>query len=280
MEEFYDNRNPCQPGENPPPEPASAEQEAAGEQTPQTGREDAPQNLGAQEGPGVHSFVPQAGRCVRCGAVLLGGDVCPMCGLPASISNAAPRYQYIPAPPPKKSSTKKVVLIVLAVVLGAVLLFSGCMALLIGVARDADPSGSGAGEFDEYYDFLPHDFHLEYTNESRYLRVESLGTSRSDGTWDYPAPEGKEYVVVSLRITNLYEDIMAYDAADFELCNSNGNLTPSLETDLDTATALGYGRLLPDGFVEGTVVFLAPVGETDLVLYLNDYTNSICFPLL
>lgn len=264
MEEFYDNRNSCQPGENPPPEPASAEQEAAGEETPQTEREAA----------------PQAARCVRCGAVLLGGDVCPMCGLPASISNAAPRYQYIPAPPPQKRSTKKVVLIVLAVVLGAVLLFSGCMALLIGVARNAEPSGSGVEEFDEYYDFLPHDFHLEYTNESRYLRVESLGTSRSDGTWDYPAPEGKEYVVVSLRITNLYEDIMAYDAADFELCNSNGNLTPSLETDLDTATALGYGRLLPDGFVEGTVVFLAPVGETDLVLYLNDYTNSICFPLL
>lgn len=209
MEEFYDNRNSCQPGENPPPEPASAEQEAAGEETPQTERE--------------------AARCVRCGAVLL---------------------------------------------------FSGCMALLIGVARNAEPSRSGVEEFDEYYDFLPHDFHLEYTNESRYLRVESLGTSRSDGTWDYPAPEGKEYVVVSLRITNLYEDIMAYDAANFELCNSNGNLTPSLETDLDTATALGYGRLLPDGFVEGTLVFLAPVGETDLVLYLNDYTNSICFPLL
>lgn len=215
-------------------------------------------------------------HCVRCGAALH-GRFCSLCGL---AEDTTPPPQYIPvAPQKKKLKTSTIVLIVLAIVVGIALLVGGCSALFIF----ADRAGTFEPSVQEPFDAPPSDdfsFDFGYSNETKYSRVDVLNTARSPGSIDTIAPEGKEYLIVNLRITNIGDNIISYDTADFELCNSSGNLVPAQYTNIDAPTALGHGRLLPRGAVEGSVVFLIPKGELNLVLYMNDYESTISFPII
>lgn len=214
---------------------------------------------------------PPPRRCARCGATLY-GDYCSTCGLPEG--------GYAPYVPPTKKRKHTALWVTLGVLFFTTLCLGGlCLALLFVQPRE---EANNFGE-DFYYDQPPYgdfDFDFGYTNETTYLRVDAMGTKRGSGTEEFPAPEGKEYLIVNLRITNLFGDIIAYDSANFELSCGKGNLVPVQYTNIDAATALGYGRLLPEGEVEGSIVFLIPKGDLNLELFLYDYESTIRFPLL
>ncbi|WP_312644964.1 DUF4352 domain-containing protein [Hydrogenoanaerobacterium sp.] len=233
-------------------------------------------NLEHQPEEGAQSAEQPPKRCVRCGSPLH-GPFCSLCGLPESAASA--RYIPVSAPTHKKRKTSTVLLIVLAAVVGLALLVGGCTALFLV----ADRAGTLEPYREDSFDSSPYEsfgFEFGYNNETRDIRVDALGTQRSTGSTEFPAPEGREYLIVNLRITNLGNDIITYDTADFEVSTGRGNLVPAQYTDIDASTALGYGRLLPTGEVEGSVVFLVPKGELNLVLYMSDYETTISFPLL
>lgn len=93
------------------------------------------------------------------------------------------------------------------------------------------------------------------------------------GEFDSPK-QGNEYVIVTIRIENGSDETISYNPFDFELKNSNGNITDMTFTIIDTETALESGELATGGFVEGTVAFEAPEGDTGLQLI---YTPNMFF---
>lgn len=252
---------------------------------------------------------PPPQYCARCGSVLH-GRFCGRCGMAegAAFYSAPPQYT---APPPQYSAfygapqrqpehkSGKTALIVTIIILSVLLLFSSCVTLFF-VAENISSPATGDNPFasdippDDYYGYeddfgydygydfgYGYDYEYGFHNETEYVRVEALNTVRGSGSEAYPAPAGKEYLIASLRVTNLDSDFYPYDTIDFELLlGGNGNLLPALVTDIDSTTALGSGRLLPGGHVEGTVVFLVPKGELNLVLFMSDYEGPIQFPLL
>lgn len=214
---------------------------------------------------------PQIRRCARCGSVLY-GDYCSLCGLP--------ERGYAPyTPPPKKKSRAP-----LWITLGALGFIALCTFAVWFIIYITSHGGFSTPYEDNYLEEQPYygefDFNFGYSNESTYMRVEALYTARTPGTMEYLAPEGKEFIVVNLRVTNLYSDIISYDTSDFELACGKGNLLPAVYTDIDSTTALNYGRLLPGGEVEGSVVFMIPEGELNLELFVTDYETTLRFPLL
>lgn len=229
--------------------------------------------------------------CMRCGAPI-DGPFCSRCGSQAcnaSPPQAGEPYRAAWVKPASKGSGLAFALLLLSLC-GVVLLISLLPFLLQNRNLLAAQNYSYAQESsEEHYngwpeeDYSDYGVNFSYTNENDYMRVEALGTQRSAGSFDFPAPEGKEYLLVNLRITNLDEEtIIPYETSEFELeCGNQGNLLPSLpEAQIDGSTTLGHGRLLPNGSVEGTVAFLIPKGEINLVLYRCEPGNMILFPLV
>lgn len=94
---------------------------------------------------------------------------------------------------------------------------------------------------------------------------------RSQGEQYSKPKEGKEYVIVNLKIENKGNDNLSYNPYYFKMQNSQGqqeNYTITMGVNDDTQ--LNSGELIPGGSVEGTLVFEEPKGDTGLVLIYND----------
>lgn len=93
---------------------------------------------------------------------------------------------------------------------------------------------------------------------------------RSQGEqFDKPA-EGKEFVIVHIKIENKGDSNLSYNPFYFKMQNSQGQQEDITFTTVDQDTALNSGELIPGGQVEGTLTFEEPTGDTDLVLIYND----------
>lgn len=101
--------------------------------------------------------------------------------------------------------------------------------------------------------------------------VQVIDVVKSNGS-DFDNPkDGMEYIIISIAINNKGSREISYNTYDFEMANSKGQLTDPAISIIDTETSLSSGNLLPNGFVEGTMVFEQPVDDTALTLV---YTPS------
>ncbi|PGR79494.1 DUF4352 domain-containing protein [Bacillus thuringiensis] len=82
----------------------------------------------------------------------------------------------------------------------------------------------------------------------------------SGGEFDKPK-QGYEYVLVAVNIYNGGKDDISYNPFDFEMRNSQGNITRAVPSIINQNTQLSAGQLAPNGQVAGTVVFEQPIGE-------------------
>ena len=99
---------------------------------------------------------------------------------------------------------------------------------------------------------------------------------RSSGN-DFEKPkDGHEYVIVHIDIENIGNARLPYNAYDYRVRNSSGNITEALFITLNMDTALSSGELMSGGKVSGTLSFEQPIGDTELVLmYIaNMFTNE------
>lgn len=87
------------------------------------------------------------------------------------------------------------------------------------------------------------------------------------------AKDGKEYVIVSLKIENKSDEKVSYNPYDWKMENSNGQEESQTFTTVDDDTTLSSGDLNKGGKVEGTIAFEEPKGDDGLKL--NYYDNTL-----
>ena len=87
------------------------------------------------------------------------------------------------------------------------------------------------------------------------------------------AKDGKEYVIVSLKIENKSDEKISYNPYNWKMENSNGQEESQTFTSIDSDTALSSGDLNKGGQVEGTIAFEEPKGDEGLKL--NYYDNAL-----
>jgi hypothetical protein len=84
---------------------------------------------------------------------------------------------------------------------------------------------------------------------------------------DFDEPsDGNEYVIVEVTIDNNGDDTISYNPYHFNIQNSQGNITDTTFTTIDSDTSLSSGDLAPGGTVSGTLAFEAPVDDPELEL--------------
>ncbi len=89
---------------------------------------------------------------------------------------------------------------------------------------------------------------------------------RSAGNVEETPEAGDEFVIVTVRLTNTGKDLLDYGTLGFTMQNGAGEVTEPASSMVDVDTHLNGGTLAPGETVEGTVVFVQPIGSSDLVL--------------
>lgn len=90
---------------------------------------------------------------------------------------------------------------------------------------------------------------------------------KSQGSeYDQPG-EGKEYVIVSVKIENQSDETKDYNELYFKILNEQGQVDDVAITLLDQDQNLGSGELIAGGWKEGTLTYLVNQDE-ELKLYL------------
>lgn len=84
---------------------------------------------------------------------------------------------------------------------------------------------------------------------------------------DFDKPkDGYEFVIVNVTIKNGGSSEISYNPYDFELQNSNGEITHITFTTVNSSTALHDGSLASGGQTSGSVAFEAPIDDSGLIL--------------
>ena len=113
--------------------------------------------------------------------------------------------------------------------------------------------------------------------EAEGATVTVLKAERSQGEAGDLPKKGMEYVIVTVKIRNVQkdDDELDYNAYDFELQNSMGQIKSGAFTEIDTDTYLGSGRLAKNGEVTGTIPFEVPAGDSELTLLYSPFLKPV-----
>lgn len=98
---------------------------------------------------------------------------------------------------------------------------------------------------------------VEYSNGSEY---------------DTPA-DGKNYVIITLKIENKSDSKISYNGLDWKILNSQGQEDDEAFTTINTDTSLNSGDLASGGIKTGTLVYEEPKDESSLKLLY--YSNML-----
>lgn len=88
------------------------------------------------------------------------------------------------------------------------------------------------------------------------------------GSKYFAAKDGKEYVKVNIQIKNKSQETKDYNALDWEIEDSNGDINSYTDAMLAQADDnLGSGSLAAGGAKKGSIVFEVPKGDTKLKIH-------------
>lgn len=97
---------------------------------------------------------------------------------------------------------------------------------------------------------------------------------RTEGTEEIKPKEGKEFVVVTVTIQNRGKENLYFAPQNFKIKNLQKQLQRPAINNLEEATELGYGELMPGGSATGTIVFeVSKTDKTLSLIYSDDYTE-------
>lgn len=100
--------------------------------------------------------------------------------------------------------------------------------------------------------------------KNRVLTVESVQRDYSTGN-EFDKPEdGKEYVLVTVKLENKGSDKISFNIFDFKIKDSSGTMRDS--GFITVKNSLSSGELAPSGKVEGNIPFEVTKGDTGLEL--------------
>lgn len=99
--------------------------------------------------------------------------------------------------------------------------------------------------------------------------VTNVETSDGD-EWETPA-DGKEYVIVTVEITNNSDETYDYDEFSWKMQNDQGQIDDITYVSFNSDNELGSGSLTKGGKKTGTLVFEEPKDASSLILkYLDN----------
>lgn len=147
-----------------------------------------------------------------------------------------------------------------------------CLVLLFGLTGCFSDSDTQSGATDLNGN-PKKSFNINETAifENVHYTVTNVSYSNGD-EWDKPA-EGKNYVIVTIKIENKSDSKISYNTFDWSMVNSQGQEDDETFTTIDTDTNLGSGELMSGGTKTGTIVFEQSKDETSLKLLY--YANSL-----
>ena len=90
--------------------------------------------------------------------------------------------------------------------------------------------------------------------------------------YDKPA-NGKNYVIVTLKIENKSNSKISYNTYDWKMVNSQGQEDDETFATINNGTSLNSGDLTANGTKTGTLIYEEPKNETSLKLLY--YSNSL-----
>lgn len=89
---------------------------------------------------------------------------------------------------------------------------------------------------------------------------------RTNGKEYFEASDGKEYIVVTIKIENKSEEKISYNALDWKMADGTGDENSYAVWGNDNDTDLSSGDLNAGGTKTGTIAFEIPKGDNDLTL--------------
>lgn len=89
---------------------------------------------------------------------------------------------------------------------------------------------------------------------------------KSSGDTYYKPKSGYEFVIVEVTITNTGNSNITYNPYDFQMQNSQGNITDTTLYTTDRDSDLSTGELAPGGTITGTLPFEEPINDSALTL--------------
>lgn len=105
------------------------------------------------------------------------------------------------------------------------------------------------------------------------VKYSVTNVKHSNGSeFDQPA-NGKEYIIVTIKIENKSDQKISYNPYDWKMRNSQGQEEDGAFTTIDSDTSLHSGDLAAGGVKEGTIVFEEPKNDSSLKLLYFD--NSL-----
>lgn len=72
------------------------------------------------------------------------------------------------------------------------------------------------------------------------------------------------------RIKNNSNKNISYNAFNYKLQNSNGNIESQTFSTINNDTSLSSGQLAPNGIKIGSIIFEAPKGDNNLILLYQE----------
>lgn len=139
---------------------------------------------------------------------------------------------------------------------------TGCMSDSTSSNEVTDSNGNKKASFNLNEPAIFEDVHYTVTN------VEYSKGSK----YDTPA-EGKNYVIVTLKIENKSDKKISYNTYDWKMINSQGQEDDETFTTINNDTSLNSGDLAAGGTKTGTLVYEESKDETSLKLLY--YANSL-----
>ncbi|GAB4072677.1 hypothetical protein GCM10028778_04330 [Barrientosiimonas marina] len=134
-------------------------------------------------------------------------------------------------------------------------------------AEQQEDSDDNNGEEEEQKEFSAGD-----NIEKDGVITTVTNVERSNGTEFEDPDDGNDFAIVNIKIENESDDEVSYNPFDYSLKNSKGQIKDSGMSMVDQDNQLDSGKLVPDGKVEGSVVFQAPEDDDngDLTLLIED----------
>ena len=90
--------------------------------------------------------------------------------------------------------------------------------------------------------------------------------TRTNGKEYFEAKDGKEYIVVTIKIENKSSDKISYNGLDWKMADGTGDENSYAIWGGDTNSDLGSGDLNAGGTKTGTIAFEIPKGDNNLTL--------------
>lgn len=166
-----------------------------------------------------------------------------------------------------KHPALKVIGIILAVLIGL-----GIIGSIFGINDSENPNDNANTEKTEEVQEEKTVFGVNETANLNGVEYTVTNVERNGG-FDYNTPEdGKEYVIVTVNITNNSDEKISYNPLDFKMVNAQGQEDDEAFV-VNLPNELSSGDLTAGGNVTGTLCFEEPAGDTEL--QLNLYNNGL-----